>query len=424
LINTNRSKQFLTLVAFSIAGLTLMGCGLVSPAVRLLSGPNPTPTSRVVEKMVVVTPSGIAVEPAEQQPAPPSVSISIQPGDDVETQILKAVYKKVNPSVVSIENLTPLTSADNSGTIVPESQGSGFVWDMEGHIVTNDHVVRDATAIQVTFSDGVVLPATVVGTDPDSDLAVITVDPTLVNLVPVERGDISKVEVGQRAVAIGNPFGFVGTMTSGIVSAIGRSIPAITGFSIPRAIQTDAPINPGNSGGPLLNERGQVIGVNAQIRSDSRSNSGVGFAIPINIVERVAPALIRDGVYQHAFLGISGQTYSPAWAEALGFPRSARGAYVITVSNGGPASKGGLQPGSRNTDIVLGLGVNGPEYLPAGGDLITAIDDQPVATFDDLLVYLESFKSPNDVVKLKVIRAGEGERELSITLGQRPKTVP
>jgi S1-C subfamily serine protease len=419
----NRSKQLLTLIAFLVAGLTLMGCGLVSPAVRLLSGPNPTPMPRVIEKVVVVTPSGAAVEPAEQKPALPPVSININPGDDVETQILKAVYKKVSSSVVSIDNLAALQSSGNSQTIVPESQGSGFVWDPEGHIITNDHVVRDATAIQVAFTDGVVLPATVVGTDPDSDIAVIKVDPTLVNLVPVERGDIKEVEVGQRAIAIGNPFGFVGTMTSGIVSAIGRSIPAITGFSIPLAIQTDAPINPGNSGGPLLNERGQVIGVNAQISSDSRSNSGVGFAIPVNIVERVAPALIRDGVYRHAFLGVSGQTYSPAWAKALGFPTSARGAYVIAVGNGGPASKSGLKAGSEKTDIVLGLTAAGPEYLPAGGDLIIGIDGRPVTSFDDVLIYLESFKSPNDVVKLKVLRAGEGERELSITLGQRPNRV-
>ncbi len=420
----NRSKRLTILIAIPAALLVLMGCGLVSPAVRLLSRPAAIATPRVVERLVVVTPATAAgAEPANQVQTAPPISINIQPGDDTETQILKAVYHKVNPSVVYIENLTTLQDTQGQGATVPESEGSGFVWDSDGHIVTNDHVVRGATELRVTFSDGVVLPADLVGTDPDSDLAVIQVDPGLVNLVPVERGNINEVEAGQRAVAIGNPFGFAGTMTSGIVSAVGRSIPAITGFSIPMAIQTDAPINPGNSGGPLLNERGQVIGVNAQIRSDTRANSGVGFAIPVNIVERVAPALIADGVYHHSFLGVSGQTYSPAWAEATGFLRTARGAYVISVTAGGPASKGGLRAGKQNTDIVLGPGETGLEYLRAGGDLITAIDDKPIAGFDDLLVYLESFKSPGEAVKLTVQRAGEGQIDLTITLGERPRRV-
>ena len=229
------------------------------------------------------------------------------------------MYRKVNPAVVYIENLTQVPSSNSSSATVPESQGSGFVWDTAGHIITNNHVVEGADALQVTFADGIVLPAEVVGRDPDSDLAVIKIDPKLVALTPVEQGDINEVQVGQRAIAIGNPFGLVGSMTAGIVSAIGRSVLSGTGYNIPLSIQTDAAINPGNSGGPLLNERGQVIGVNFQIASDVRANSGVGFAIPINIVQRVAPALIKDGVYTHAFLGLSGQTYSPAWAEALGY---------------------------------------------------------------------------------------------------------
>ncbi len=204
---------------------------------------------------------------------------------------------------------------------MPESQGSGFVWDTSGHIVTNDHVVSGSDALQVTFADGVVLPAEVVGSDPDSDLAVILVDPALVSLAPIEQGDIREVEVGQRAIAIGNPFGFVGTLTSGIVSALGRSIPAVTGFSIPMSIQTDAAINPGNSGGPLLNDRGQIIGVNAQIRSDARSNSGVGFAIPINIVQRVVPELIATGVVSPRVSGSERSDLQPglgryAWVPA------------------------------------------------------------------------------------------------------------
>jgi serine protease Do len=260
-----------------------------------------------------------------------------------------------------------------------------------------------------------------VGSDPDSDIAVIKVDPTLIKLVPAEPGNIDDVKVGQRAIAIGNPFGLEGTMTSGIISAVGRSIPAITGFNIPLAIQTDAAINPGNSGGPLLNDRGQVIGVNAQIRSDARANSGVGFAIPINIVQRVAPALITGGSYTHAYLGVSGRTYSPAWAEVLGIPREARGAYVVEVIKGGPSDKAGLRAGATDTKVLLGVGQSGLEYLRSGGDLVTAIDDKPVTTFDDLLVYLESFKSPGDRVNLTVLRNGNEQNTITVVLGQRPR---
>ncbi len=249
----------------------------------------------------------------------------------------------------------------------------------------------------------------------------IKVDPALATLAPVEQGDIDTVQVGQRAIAIGNPFGLVGSMTTGIVSAIGRSVMSDTGYNIPLSIQTDAAINPGNSGGPLLNERGQVIGVNFQIASDVRANSGVGFAIPINIVQRVAPALIKTGAYKHGWLGLSGQTYSPAWAKALGLPATARGAYIMTVGNGGPSQRAGLRGGSEATNVVIGVGTRGVEYLPAGGDLVIAIDDQPVKTFDDMLIYLESFKSPNDTVTLKVLRPGKAEIQIAVKLGERPQ---
>jgi serine protease Do len=421
-----RAKTVSLLLAIFALSFALMGCGLLSPAVRLISGPAvPTSTPRVIERVVVVTPESAGQAPAQVAPAQSPSSIVIAPGVDIETEILEAVYQKVNPSVVYIENLTSLPEESNTSpdTTLPESQGSGFVWDMEGHIVTNDHVVRGADALRVTFSDGIVLPAELVGTDPDSDLAVIKVDPRLVGLVPIEQGNLSEVMVGQRAIAIGNPFGFVGTMTSGIVSAIGRSIPAITGFSIPLAIQTDAAINPGNSGGPLLNERGQLIGVNAQIQSDTRSNSGVGFAIPVHIVQRVAPGLIRDGKYSHAYLGISGQTYSPAWAEALGFSVEDRGAYVQGVARGGPSDRGDVQAATEDTDVVLGVGPNSVIYLQRGGDLITAIDGQPITSFDDLLVYLESFKSPGDVVTLTVLQGGGGQATRTVTLGERPSQV-
>jgi len=419
LMKTNRLKWLPILLVLSLG---LMGCGLKGPAIGLLSDNNDDSqpvavTPIVIERIVVATPQASSATVATVAP----IQIQIPAGGDSETEILKAIYRKVNQSVVYIENLTELRNSDNESAIVPESQGSGFVWDNLGHIVTNDHVVSGSDALQVTFADGVVLPAEIVGSDPDSDLAVILGDPAFVNLTPIEQGDIREVEVGQRAIAIGNPFGFVGTLTSGIVSAIGRSIPAVTGFSIPMSIQTDAAINPGNSGGPLLNDRGQIIGVNAQIRSDARSNSGVGFAIPINIVQRVVPELIATGSYRHAYLGLSGQTFSPAWADALGFPRETRGAYVLGTVDSGPSSNVGLRPAAGDTDIVLGIGPNGPEYLPGGGDLIFRIDDQPVTTFDDILIYLESFKSPGDTVTLSVQQAGGESREVQITLGERPR---
>ena len=299
----------------------------------------------------------VTLSPAHAQTRNTAVSAQEQafaPSADIETQIYEMVYAKVNPSVVYIENqvrLDRLVRGSTTDQAVPGASGSGFIWDTQGHIVTNNHVVDGADALAVIFADGITLPAEVVGTDPGSDLAVIKVDATLVDLTPVEQGDINDVRVGARAMAIGNPFGLVGTMTTGIVSAIGRSLAsnpeAATSFSIPQVIQTDAAMNPGNSGGPLLNERGEVIGVNFQIRSTNGSDSGVGFSIPINIVQRVVPALIADGQYAHAYMGIRGQTYSPAWAGALDYPEDARGAYVMDVTASGPAQRGGLPRGQQ-----------------------------------------------------------------------------
>lgn len=416
----HRTPQLSVLMAIAALSLALTGCGLVRPAANLFA--NPTATPRIIERLVVATPTPRPGASAPSNPVAPA-AIPAQ-GSDVESTLLRAVYEKVNPSVVYIENLTQLSRTSPTDETVPESQGSGFVWDAAGHIITNDHVVRGADELQVTFWDGVVLPAEIVGSDPDSDLAVIVINPKLVKLVPVERGRIEEVSVGERAIAIGNPFGLVGTMTEGIVSAIGRSIPAITGFSIPMAIQTDAAINPGNSGGPLLNDRGQVIGVNAQIRSEDGSNSGIGFAIPINIVERVIPALINDGKYTHAYLGISGRTYSPIWADALGFAIEDRGAYIMDLISGGPSASAGLRAGTKDTNVILGATNTGPVYLQSGGDLIIGIDNQKVSTFDDILIYLESFKAPGDEVKLIVLRASEGQKMVTVKLGARPNRLP
>jgi serine protease Do len=432
-----RRSGFSVLLIAVIAAVVISGCTSLAPAVRLLAGGGAQTTSTTnVSTMALTAPSTqaqAAAAPTSQattlrvgQPA----SITIAPGADVESQINEAVYNKVNASVVYIENLTSLgQSRFGANAAVPQSSGSGWVWDTQGHIVTNNHVVAGADQLNVTFANGTEVPAKVVGTDPGSDLAVIQVDPTLADLVPAEQGSMNDVKVGARAIAIGNPFGLVGTMTTGIVSAVGRSVnvdPTNSGsFSIPQVIQTDAAINPGNSGGPLLDEQGQVIGVNFQIAtSNSGTNSGVGFAIPIDIVQRVVPSLIKNGGYQHAYLGIRGQTYSPAWAQALNLPKNARGAYVMDVVSGGPADTAGLRGATGgDTNVVLGVGQTGVAYLPAGGDLITAVDGQPVKQFDDLLVYLESNKSPGDKIALTVLRAGGQQGNVTITLGARPNSV-
>ena len=381
-------------------------------AARSAAAPTATPLAAVAGEARDTQPMAATAQP---------IVIQIQPGADIETEILTAIYKKVNPSVVNIAvrqrldlggSRSPFATPDD---FFQEGQGSGFVWDREGHIVTNNHVVQNATEVQVTFADGAVVPAKVVATDLDSDLAVVKVDPKGLDLVPVELGDITSLEVGQRAIAIGNPFGLQGSLTAGVISALGRAVPT-TGseFLIPDVIQTDAAINPGNSGGPLLDAQGRVIGVNFQIRSTVQANSGVGFAIPISIVRRVIPALIKDGKYEHPYLGIRGGTFSPAWAEALGLDPKLRGAYVNEVVRGGPAAEAGLRGGTRDTDIGLG-----DTPLRAGGDLIIAVDGNRITKFDDLLVYLIRNTSPGQTVQITVLRNGR-EQTIPVKLGARP----
>ncbi len=434
-----RSRTLAFVVALLVLGLALTGCGLVTTSVQLLTDkdatqtpilrptrlPLATPVPREQgQEPAAQAPAQLAVPAPAQPAAPVPAPITIAPGADPETEIYTAVYRKVSPSVVRIDNLTTVSQNLRTDETLPESQGSGWVWDTNGYIVTNHHVVDGADALSVTFADGVELPAELIGSDVDSDLAVIRIDSTLVQVAPAERGKLDEVVVGQRAIAIGNPFGYDNSMTTGIVSALGRSIESQTGYSIPLAIQTDAAINPGNSGGPLLNERGQVIGVNFLIRSAVASSSGVGFAIPINIVERVVPSLIETGKYHHAWLGISGRTYSPAWADALGFSVDVRGAYIMIVRQDGPAGRAGLRGASRNTNIPLGADVSGLVYLQRGGDVIVGIDGQPVTSFDDILIYLESYKSPGETVELRILRAGQGEQSLTVTLGDRPAASP
>ena len=318
-----------------------------------------------------------------------------------EEQLLIELYERVSPSVVYIA-VTTRSSGRGSGY--------GFVWDTEGHIVTNNHVVASATRIEVTFADDTTAQAELVGADADNDLAVIKVDVPASRLHPVELGDSDALRVGQRAIAIGNPFGFEQTMTTGIVSALGRSVRQGNGFSLPQLIQTDAAINPGNSGGPLLDSHGRVIGVTSLIYSNSGTNAGVGFAVPVDTVKRVAPSLIATGRYADPWLGIQGTNVTSLLAEELDLSVD-QGVLVQVVVQGGPAAKAGLKGGDRQIRFEGAL-------LAADGDIIVAIDGDIVQDMDDLIVYLAD-RSVGDRVTLTVLRDGRRQR-IQVTLGERP----
>jgi len=303
---------------------------------------------------------------------------------------------------------------------VQQALGSGFVWDKSGDIVTNNHVVDGADSITVTFHDGTTVPGKVIGADPDSDLAVVKVDVPAGQLQPVQLADSTQVKVGQFAIAIGNPFGEESTMTTGIVSALGRSLPVNDGnvqgptYTIPDVIQTDAPINPGNSGGVLLNDQGQVIGVTSAIESPVRASSGVGFAIPSAIVQKVVPALIQTGHYEHPWLGISGTSLNPDLAQAMNLKADQRGALVVDVVPNSPADKAGLLGSNRQVTIQ-------GEQARVGGDVIVAIDGQPVKAFDDLVAYLARSTEVGQTVSLTVLRQGQ-EQTVKVTLAARPRS--
>ena len=288
------------------------------------------------------------------------------------------------------------------------AQGSGFIYSEEGHIVTNEHVVEGAERIEVSFTDGTTRNARVVGKDPYTDLAVLKVNKR--DLKALELGNSSNVEVGQRAVAIGNPFGLRGSMTSGIISQKGRTLRTQGGFSTPNVLQTDAAINPGNSGGPLMNVNGNVIGVNTAIESNTGVFSGIGFAIPSNTVRRVVPELIGDGEYSHPWIGVSGIDVNQEIAEEMELENST-GFMIMEVVSGGPAEAAGLQEGNRNVTI------DGAE-LTVGGDIITAINDQKIRGISDVLLYLARDAEVGETVQITVIRDGE-RMEIPLTLQSR-----
>jgi len=399
------NNRFKLLVFFSVISIFLFSCQALTGAQSIIETkepPTPTPTS-VIEQIIADSPVNVAPQITDE----PVILDS-----ELKEEILVDIYQKSNPGVVAIQVLS------ESG----DGLGSGFVIDKEGHIITNFHVIEDVSDIEVDFATGFKTRGVVVGTDTDSDLAVIKAEAPPEELFPLPLGDSSNLKVGQTVVAIGSPFRFNGTMTTGIISSLGRTLDSIRTapggdfFTAGDIIQTDAAINPGNSGGPLLNLDGEVIGVNRAIRTfnftsqDDPLNSGIGFAIAINIVKRVVPSLISEGGYDYPYLGISSLSdISLLQQEALNLPISS-GAYVTTITPNSPAERAGLHGGTTPTEVV---------NLFSGGDLITAIDGRSIQTFSDLLSYLIQEKSPGDTITLTILR-DEQELELDLTLGKRP----
>jgi len=409
-------RYFLTAVlALSLAAISCSPLTMVSLGSRGAETP-----LEVAEIAPTATPAPMpaplpqALRQAQDTALPAMTQVGL-----TEEELLVNLYERVNPAVVNIrvikrleQQATPFTPDE----LYQEGQGSGFVWDQEGHIVTNNHVVEGADEVEVVFWDDTVVEGQVIGTDPDSDLAVVEVDLPADELHPVELGDSDELRVGQMAIAIGNPFGQAGTMTRGILSALGRTFrPESSPFAIPEMIQTDTAINPGNSGGPLLDSQGRIIGINTLILSRSGSSSGVGFAVPINMAKRVVPVLIEEGAYHYAWLGITGTDLTPAIVEAMDLPAGTRGALVIEVGEEGPADKAGLR---GSTETVESKG----RPLETGGDIILAIDGTPVRDMDDVIAYLAQNTRPGQEVELSILRDGQ-EQKLTVALGKRPGSV-
>jgi 2-alkenal reductase len=393
------------LVLLAVSAFLLLSCQALSAAPSLIATAQIEPPTAVPSPVALVTESPLTDEPQADE-----IPIIIDQAE--KESALIEIYEKSNPGVVAIQVLT--TSGNGLG--------SGFVLDKQGHIITNYHVIDGVSDFEVDFPSGFKTRGEVIGTDTDSDIAVLKVDAPPEELHPLPLGDSSEIMVGQTVVAIGSPFRFKGTMTTGIVSSLGRTLESLRSapggnfFSTGDIIQTDAAINPGNSGGPLLNLDGEVIGVNRAIETYNLNaeadplNSGIGFAIAINTVKRVVPSLISEGSYDYPYLGITSLSeINLLQQEALDLPQS-NGAYITSVTQGSPADEAGLRGGTRQTDIF---------DLYAGGDLIIAIDGIPIMTFSDLLSYLIQEKSPGDEITFTILRDNQ-EMEIDLTLGKRP----
>ena len=324
--------------------------------------------------------------------------------DESKSLSLMEIFEKAEPGVVRVNTIRNQTS-DTGGV------GSGFVFDKMGHIITNAHVIDGSTKTVVTFLDGRSYNAEIIGMDEYTDIGVIKVNADLKLLNPLSLGDSSNLNVGEPIAAIGNPFGLSGSMTSGIVSQMGRLLPSGSGYSIPDVIQTDAAINPGNSGGPLLNMRGNIVGINTAIQSTTGEFTGVGFAVPSQTVAKIVPTLINDGEYKHPWIGISGRDIDPDTANVLGL-KDALGFLVITVVENSPAADAGLVGSDKMIEV------DGREY-PVGGDIIVAVDGMDVRKIDDILIHLQRVKTVGDEMNLEILRDGR-TTNVTIILQERP----
>ncbi len=382
---------------------SLVDDAIAEATVEVISEPTPITIADAVPEEPLIE-SEIPIEPTAIQ------AETVQPlqADPLASNVFVDLYNRVNPSVVSI-----YVFSNSQG----EGQGTGWLYDVDGRIVTNQHVVDGADYIEVTFADGTKQPAQFLGSDETADLAVIKVDAYPAGTQPLPLANSDQIQVGERVVAIGNPFGLAGTMTTGIVSGLGRTLsgrvsPEGGRFSAPDIIQTDAAINPGNSGGPLINLNGEVVGVNKAIVSETGVNSGIGFSISANTVRRIVPSLITNGTFQYSYLGISSRSSSDMTLpemEALGLPNR-RGVYVVAVVPGSPSDAAGIRAGTEPSGIQ-GLG--------RGGDFIIAIDGREVKDFSELISYLVNNADVGQTVNLRVLRDG-AEIDLPVTLGARP----
>ncbi|MFC1463234.1 MAG: S1C family serine protease [Candidatus Brachytrichaceae bacterium NZ_4S206] len=408
-----RNKRLLSIVAAT--AILLAGCGSIPSFVRSLAEEAESHAAAVTRSEEgAITP--VINAPVAVQPTPTAIPDAARANFDEEEAVLVNLYERVSPAVVSIA-----VSRNTGSGFVAAGSGSGFVIDTAGYIVTNNHVVEGADRINVIFSDGTRARAELVGTDPYSDLALLKVNRPAERLTAIELADSDQVKVGQRVVAIGNPFGLAGTMTLGIVSARGRVLPESSAsgqgsFSNPDIIQTDAAINPGNSGGPLLDTRGRVIGVNTAIRTTNQvgfgqpANSGVGFAVPSNTVKRVVQALLSEGRVRYPYLGIQGAFSLAEVGDQFNLPIE-RGVVVGGVVEGGPVARAGLRGStiSRSTGRITSL-----------GDVILAFNGQPISDYEELIALLVKNHQPGDRVTLTVWRDGR-QLDLTVTLGERPR---
>ena len=408
-----------TLVMIAAMVFTLIGSLTLTRNSTPRQTINPVATPSAVDLINAnYRPSGWTA-PVEQIITPTAVAPEIVSEADAENQMLINLYGRVNPSVVNIE----IVSRVHATSDIIDSSGSGFVLDLDGHIGTNAHVVRDAEEILVTFYDGYVSNAKLVGYDDYSDLAVIQVDSAHAPLVPVQLGDSNELQVGQRVITIGNPFGLDGSMTVGIISALGRTLPSAQlldptyqQYNNPSIIQIDASVNPGNSGGPLLDSYGHVVGINTAIRTDTGTFEGIAFAVPINTAKRVMPQIINNGTVEYSWLGISSPDTSgglsvAALADQLGFPVH-NGVLISEVAPNSPAAHAGLRAGTETARV------RGSD-IPTNSDIIVAINQQMIRDIDDLVAYLVENTSPGDKVVLTIVRDGQ-TLDLDVTLGVRP----